>query len=796
VSEARHPRGDLIARVRSSPLGVKLALLSALLTAVVVGTGFEVLRIRTGADVRRVFVAELNDRVAALRQLQDRDLRLLLATSAVASTSPTLRAALSTLRSEGDAGAALETIQREAARLFEDLHRELLIVTDDSGRVVASSGPGAPRRGQSMLALPAVRYALQSENSTADSAFGVLSATTSGDPMQVGCVPILMDGFPIGALMLGERVDSLLPRPTSPADTRGVVTAGGLVVASTLNRAPVGARWETPVLGAAGSASLIWLGGEAFVSVNLPLGLGNDGHPVVLYLMRSLTASVAPITHSLARRFLLVGALAVLLVGAGGALVSRTTLRPLSRFVAFIRSGSAQGASRRFNDPLAPAEIATLTDAYNVLIASLGQERLELERRTVELATTNETLRRQVEERQRAERALRESEEQLRQSQKLEALGALAGGVAHDFNNLLSVIMSYAEFVREGLPAESRARDDVEQISSAGQRASGLVRQLLAFSRKQVLQPQVIDLNQVVTGMQPLLRTLLAEEVVVETRLAPELGRVMADPGQIEQVILNLAVNARDAMPAGGTLLIETANVTLDRRHGNLPLAGGPAVMLLVSDTGVGMDAATRQRIFEPFFTTKALGKGTGRGLSTVYGIVRQSAGNITVFSEPGCGATFRCYFPPVVEPSRLESEAAAPANASAGSETILIAEDEGQLRESMRRALQRRGYQVLEASHGREALEVAAGHTGPIDLLITDVVMPLVSGKELAERLQAERPGVRVLFVSGYASEAVERHGVLAPDSRFLQKPIAPDALARAARELLDAELASRGEE
>jgi CheY-like chemotaxis protein len=255
-------------------------------------------------------------------------------------------------------------------------------------------------------------------------------------------------------------------------------------------------------------------------------------------------------------------------------------------------------------------------------------------------------------------------------------------------------------------------------------------------------------------------------------------------------------VNARDAMPAGGTLLIETANVTLDRRHGNLPLAGGPAVMLLVSDTGVGMDAATRQRIFEPFFTTKAQGKGTGLGLSTVYGIVRQSAGNITVFSEPGCGATFRCYFPPVVEPSRSESDAAAPANASAGSETILIAEDEGQLRESMRRALQRRGYQVLEASHGREALEVAAGHAGPIDLLITDVVMPLVSGKELAERLQAERPGVRVLFVSGYASEAVERHGVLAPDSRFLQKPIAPDALARAARELLDAELASRGEE
>jgi signal transduction histidine kinase/ActR/RegA family two-component response regulator len=793
VITGRRPVRPLLARLSGSSLRSKLALLSALLTALVVGAAFIALRIRTEADVRHAFVAELDASQAAVRHLQDRNLHLLLAAAAVASTSPTLRAALQTWRTDAKDSLALATIQREAERIFQDLDRELLVVTDEGGQVVASIGPpGTPSRGESMLRLPAVRAALLSDPTTSDSAFGVLRGR--GAALSVGAVAILVDGFPIGALLLGERVDSILPRPRAPGDTRGVVTAGGVVVASSLDQAPTGSRWEALSSNQADSTSVLRLGGEDYITASLPLGRGEDGRPVVLYLMRSLTASVGPISSSLARRFVFAGVVAVVLVGAGGALVSRSALRPLSRFVAFLRAGAASGSPALFEEPQSPTEVATLTDAYNRLIASLNRERDQLERSTADLATTNETLRLQVEERERAERALRDSEDQLRQSQKLEALGALAGGVAHDFNNLLSVILGYSQFTIEALPADSQQRADVQQISEAGKRASGLVKQLLAFSRKQVLQPQIVDLNRIVTGMQPLLRPLLGEDVIVESRLAPSLRRIRADPGQIEQVILNLAVNARDAMPNGGTLAIETANVVLDERSEGLPLPGGPAVMLAIRDTGTGMDAVTRQRIFEPFFTTKPLGQGTGLGLSTVYGIVRQSEGNITVFSEPGQGSVFRCYFPSASEASLEPGGELRSPDACAGSETILIAEDEGEVRALMRRALLRQGYTVLEASHGREALELAGGYPETIDLLITDAVMPFVSGRELAERLTATRPGLRVLIVSGYSGEAVERHGVLTPESVFLQKPILPATLLAAVRDILDLAAAPPG--
>ena len=759
-------------RLRASPLGVKLALLSALVTAAVVAVTFLALRASAGSDVRHAFVAELEESQRGLQQLQDRDLHLLIATSSVVSTSPTLRAALQTGRVETNAGLParpdlLATIQREVERLFAGLDRDLLIVTDDSGRVLAAVGRGgraggAPGKGD-VVTLPAVRYALTADSATADSGFGVLRSRDGGAPFQVGCVAILLDGYPIGVLILGERLDRVLPRFATSPVTEAVVTIGDSVVV------PRG-----------GSSRR---GDPDFVTASVPLGHTDNGSPATLELARSVAASLRPLTTALGRSFVLAGLLAVLLVTAGAVLVSRTTLRPLARFVSFLRAGASgrdsEGLYPRFEDPGAPppAEIGTLTDAYNRLIESLSRQHTHL--------------REQVQERERAEQALRESEEQLRQSQKLEALGTLAGGVAHDFNNLLTVIMGFAEISARSAAGDAALREDLGQISEAANRASGLVKQLLAFSRKQVLQPQIVDLNHIVSGMEKMLNRLIGEDVVLQTQLEPRLARIKADPGQLEQVLMNLVVNARDAMPTGGTVVVQTLNVRLDERYEHRPdaIAAGPAVMLAVTDTGMGMDDATRRRIFEPFFTTKPQGKGTGLGLSTVYGIVRQSGGSITVYSRPGEGCTFRCYFPPVVESKR--DTAAAPADDdSRGHETVLVAEDEGQMRNLVRRCLAGRGYHVLEASHGREALDVASQHQGRIDLLLTDMVMPHMSGKELAQRLQSLRPELRVLFISGYSDEAIERHGVLAPGSVFIQKPMQPDVLARTVRQVLDGTL------
>ena len=770
---------SVAARLRASPLGVKLALLSALVTAGVVAVTFLALRARASADVRRAFVTELEASQRGLQQLQDRDLRLLLATSSVVSTSPTLRAALQTWRVENNAGLParpdlLATIQREGERVFADLDRDLLVVTDDSGRVLAAVGrvaAGVPRKG-TVVHLPAVHYALTADSAAPDSGFGVLRAGAEAAPFQVGCVAILLNGYPIGVLLLGERLDRLLPRFAAPG-TRAVVTLGDTVVASTFADAPVGSTWTAP------------RDAEDHVTARVSLGLDDAGRPAVLYIARSVTAAMHPLTGALGRSFLMAGILAVLLVGGGAALVSRTTLRPLAGFIAFLRAGAGgEGTFARFLPPRTPppAEIGTLTDAYNRLIESLRQQHAAV-------AQTNETLREQVHERERAEQALRESEEQLRQSQKLEALGTLAGGVAHDFNNLLSVIMGFAQISARNAPVDSALREDLAQINEAATRAAGLIKQLLAFSRKQVMQPQIVDLNHIVARMEAMLTRLIGEDVVLQTHLEPRLSRIKADPGQLEQVIMNLVVNARDAMPTGGTVVIETRNVRLDERYERRPeaIAAGPAVMLAVSDTGVGMDEATRRRVFEPFFTTKAPGKGTGLGLSTVYGIVRQSEGSVTVYSRPGEGCTFRCYFPPTTVDATGESPAAPTADDSIGTETVLVAEDEAQMRTLLRRCLTGRGYTVLEASHGREALDVAAAHDGPIHLLLTDVVMPHMSGNELARRLLAARPGLRVLFLSGYSDEAIERHGVLAPGSAFLQKPVRPDVLARTVRQVLD---------
>jgi two-component system cell cycle sensor histidine kinase/response regulator CckA len=360
--------------------------------------------------------------------------------------------------------------------------------------------------------------------------------------------------------------------------------------------------------------------------------------------------------------------------------------------------------------------------------------------------------------------------------------------VAHDFNNLLSVIVSYSGFaigqLREGDPV----REDIGEVHKAGQRAASLTRQLLAFSRKQVMQVEVMSLNQVVGGFESLLRRLLGEDIDIVVLLAEGLGSVKADPAQIEQVIMNLAVNARDAMPHGGKLTIETANVDLDAAYAGQHAAVEPGrfVMLSVTDTGCGMDAATKEHAFEPFFTTKEKGTSTGLGLATVYGIVKQSGGHVWVYSEPGRGTTFKVYLPRV-DASATDTRRRAASSIASGDETVLVVEDEEAVRGLAARILRMAGYRVLSAASGADALALCAEHEGRIDLLLTDVVMPQMSGRELWERLSKLRPGLAVLYMSGYTDNAIVHHGVLDPGTYFVNKPFSAAELTQKVREALD---------
>ena len=399
-----------------------------------------------------------------------------------------------------------------------------------------------------------------------------------------------------------------------------------------------------------------------------------------------------------------------------------------------------------------------------------------------------------VTELRRVEAALRETEERLRQSQKLEAIGQLAGGIAHDFNNLLTAIIGYSDLTLRRLDPGDPLRRNVEEIKRAADRAASLTGQLLAFSRKQVLQPKVLDLNAVVSEMHKMLQRLIGADIALRTVLEPALGHVRADPAQLEQVVMNLVLNARDAMPQGGKLLIETANVELDeelaRRY--VSVRSGPHVMLAVSDTGQGMDEDTRARIFEPFFTTKERGKGTGLGLSTVYGIVKQSGGSIWVYSEVGRGTTFKIYLPQVEEATDSFLPSTASTAMPSGTETVLLVEDDAVVRQMTRGILEMNGYQVLEAAQSSEALLVAEQQADAIQLLITDVVLPQMSGRELARQLTSLHPAARVLYMSGYTDEAIVHYGVLDEGTAFLEKPFTPEALLRKVRAVLD----ERGEQ
>jgi PAS domain S-box-containing protein len=384
----------------------------------------------------------------------------------------------------------------------------------------------------------------------------------------------------------------------------------------------------------------------------------------------------------------------------------------------------------------------------------------------------------------------KELEEQLRQSQKLESVGRLSGGIAHDFNNMLTAINGYSELTLRSLGPDDPLRHNIEEIMKAGERSAALTRQLLAFSRQQILQPVVLDLNDVISDTIKMLQRLIGEDVQLVASLNPKSGWVKVDPGQLSQIIMNLAVNARDAMPQGGKLTIETANAFLDPDYASqhVGVLSGAYVMLAISDNGTGMSTKTQQHIFEPFFTTKDVGQGTGLGLATVYGIVKQSGGNIEVYSEEGVGTTFKIYLPRVVGEAQAAETENSPGDFPRGTETILLVEDEEMVRTLTRHVLEECGYTVLEAQNGVEAISMCEKQDCQIDLLMTDVVMPQMGGRELAERFADAYPRMQLLFTSGYTDDAVLRHGVINEGTNFIQKPFTPDKLAQKVRVILDA--------
>jgi PAS domain S-box-containing protein len=384
----------------------------------------------------------------------------------------------------------------------------------------------------------------------------------------------------------------------------------------------------------------------------------------------------------------------------------------------------------------------------------------------------------------------RNLEEQFRQSQKMDAVGRLAGGIAHDFNNLLTVIRLNTEIIMEGFDPTDPRSEDVKQIRSAAERASSLTRQLLAFSRKQMLQPRVLDLNSVVSSVEPMLRRLIGEDITIAS-LCNARGYIVADPGQLEQILVNLVVNARDAMPEGGTISIETGNVELDETYTSehAPVIPGRYVMLAVGDNGIGMSHDIREHAFDPFFTTKEAGKGTGLGLATVYGIVKQSGGYVWIYSEPGLGTTLKLYFPEVSSAAAFKGEEykALPKERARGSETILLVEDEDAVRGLASRILEKQGYRVIAAQHGKEAMDIATKEEGRIDLVLTDIVMPGMNGRGLVERLAGIRPRIKSLYMSGYTDDDIVRRGFVEPSKSFLQKPFTSEALLRTVRKVLD---------
>jgi len=790
MNAATRGAGRWFSPLRRSSLGVKLAALGAAVTAAVVTVAFWGLALEIRDATRHSFVAELSRNQRTLQQLEAYDASQLLVAASLITETPSLQYDLSIYRVEANAGGPqrtdlVNTMERELRERLRSVGHDLLVVTDDSGRVFASASNSAGAdgfgiaRGTSLAGLAAVHRVLEASAPADSGALGVLQTGTRH--YQVAAYPLVQAGITLGSLVLGRRLDSaFIAAAHAASDAAIIVTAGPSVVATSDPRLNSVITVESLAARAADSgAVVVRIAGEDFVAASVSFGETERREPVRLWLLQPLSRRVAELTTPIRRKFVFFGSLAVLVAMVGATLVAGTVLGPFHRFVRYMRSGAAtEERQGRFDAEHEAAELRTLNDSFNQLSDSLAAKRNQLEQRTAELLAANIVLTDEINERARVEQALRESQAQLRQSQKLEAIGTLAGGIAHDFNNLITVITGYTQLALMRADPSTPEAADLRQVVEASDRAATLTHQLLAFSRKQVLQPTVLDLAEVAQGIAPMLRRIIGEHIELRLATSSPLARVRADRGQLEQVLLNLAVNARDAMPDGGVLTIATSNET----GANGAMAR--AVSLVVSDTGVGMPDEIRERVFEPFFTTKEPGKGTGLGLSTVYGIVNQSGGTIAVESAPSRGTTFSILLPAAATMGAGTTRVPEDDEMPSGSETVLLVEDAEDVRILARRTLEERGYTVLAARNAEEALEIAGARR--IDVLLTDIVMPQMSGPQLVARYQSLHKKPLVVYMSGYADDALAQYE-LDPNVGFLRKPFSPASLARAIRDALD---------
>jgi len=792
-------------RWSSIRLSTKAILLSIALTTLVITAVFVTLSIEIRNETKQLLQDVLNRSERQVLSIKEDKLSQLLWVSSQVANNPTLRAAMETYRLESASSIQvrkelLATVQNELDKIWTGLAHDLLFVTDDMGRVLAANGPlnSRPKLSEDLSAKPALEHALNPLAEIGDQNFGVVDL--QGQHYFIGTSPIDLQGYVIGTLTLGDRIDSsFLPNLRAFFGGEIAVTVGGRSIASTLphtssvdSGAEALARLGSDAIQADGTARL---GDEDYLITSMKLGMDDAGEEVTLFLLRSLTQALQQPNRKLMKTLATQAVLAVLLGALLAWVAVRTSLRPLERFVAFMKGVAESGDySRRFrgrkSDDVRKAqesdkqrgvaavhsnnELDLLADGFNGMLAVIEARDGSLKKAHTELEAGIQVL--------------RQKEEELRQLQKMEAMGLLAGGVAHDFNNILMVVSGFTEMALQSLEDDHEARSSIEEVQKASKSASLLTRQLLAFSSKQVTRLKIINLNHLISELEKILRRVVGESIVLTTKLDENLGNVLADPSQIEQVLLNLTVNGRDAIESTGTICIETANV---EPHEGLVdqydlVLDKPHVVIAVSDSGCGIDAATQTRMFEPFFTTKDKGKGTGLGLSTVHGIVNQCGGHIRVESKPGQGTTFRIYLPHMTEAVEEPAEPNKLGSAT-GSETILVVEDEPDVRRVVCKMLTMRGYKVLEAPGPVEAMAVFEKNSDQIDLLLTDVMMPVMNGRELQAQIALLKPGIKTLYMSGYADGVIDDTGILPDGVNFLQKPFTPDALTTKVAQILN---------
>jgi signal transduction histidine kinase/ActR/RegA family two-component response regulator len=723
-----------------------LALLSV--SAGLTGATLLVVRSSVRSGVRESLRGDLQSSVRTFEVLEGQRQQSLSRSSEFIATLPTVRALMTTRD--------IPTIQDASIGLLKQSGAELLVLADRTGAI------SAIQTNNARLDQAQAQKFLEETYRKGDSHDWWIA---DGSLYEVQLQPIEFGAFPnqttIGILVLGHEINSGVANSFgNVAGSDVVFRSGSAILASTFSeqeKSELSRLRAIPAMSHGSDPIEIQIGNERFLTSGLRLSTV-QGISVDLIVLKSLDKATA-FLNSLNRLLVALGIVTLLAGGALGFLIADNFTRPLSQLVSAVNA--LEGGDYEF--PLAKRR----TDEVGVVTNAFGNMRTAL---------------------QNVQKEQKELESRLRQAHKMEAVGRLAGGVAHDFNNLLTIIRGHSDLMAERPNLDEKQKNSVEQIQKAASRAVGMTRQLLAFSRMQVLQPRVVDLNAIITDMSKMLPRLIGEHIEYSFDAAPQLSPVQADPGQIEQVLMNLAVNARDAMPQGGKLIVKTNNAVLDAEGAakRPAMTAGEYAQISVSDTGCGMDEQTKAHIFEPFFTTKEIGQGTGLGLATVYGIVKQSGGFIWVESSVGKGTTFDIFLPRAKGPVSVVTPERTQRGAERGSGTILIAEDESGVRDLASQTLRAAGYTVLEAKDGEEALCVAENHEGTIHLLLTDVVMPKLSGVEIAERLRSKRPGMQVLLMSGYSEYSHGNKQSTESSMQMLQKPFSLESLTTRVREIL----------